>query len=422
MPKFGVFVQRRLAREADGKASTRIRKMYSSKKDEPSVPGKTVVAEIVEDERREAAARAPYQETNKEERDLVSESTTSIESISQTDQQQEETTNMTMMYEEKAPPSKEWAASEKITVKVNDGIVYPDWTKSSFEPWSQDDGDLIDDAEEEEDDDGEEELNVQETESFGQSQEEDEEEEEEEIAILRSKDDDDVQDDTSVVSSAASVDSETSEIKSLENLWKVFQCEPQASYASKDEDDEQKKLTSTMAETNEQPTCAGVHDVGSLHGSIYSAFSSPSRRSHRTWKSPGKSRDGSGQDAIDSVIEMSPTNENSSKEEMVRSQKETPPGFLSVPPIEARGPNDYLNHTTIQREILPVLVAASNASIPSHPGRQLVSIPWSSRKRLIVTDKETSLPDNLPPMARLRYCNAIGGRESLLVARERCYV
>ena len=42
---------------------------------------------------------------------------------------------------------------------------------------------------------------------------------------------------------------------------------------------------------------------------------------------------------------------------------------------------------------------------------------------VILRDEQTQLPDNLPPMARLRYCSPVGGSlYGHFVTKERCYV
>jgi hypothetical protein len=462
MPKFRVFVQHRLAREANGKASTRRKIHHTSKNNGNEVLSATVEPSVENEQRQNANTVESFlSEPSKEERDLpVSESRTGSETISDFEQgdgdddddgdhHEEQQTRMKMSEENahedencKEATFKEWSTSpEGRKIQDNDRIVYPDWTKNSFEPWSKDEGDVAGEDDEDDGNGADDELTVQETDSEELLSQGEEEEEQGELAILRSKEED-VQDDTSVASTAASADSEGSDLKAFQNFLKVFECEPRVSNVSKDDennddDAEAKTISFDHAPVETETEERVLNNVVSSHGSIFSAFSSPSRRSNRTWRTRTKSIDEMEGEPVDSVFEMSPMNiETSPKEDTVISHQilAAASDFLCVPSTEQIGPdsprscldNYNTNETSKQAEVdvypVPFQVVPSKNFVTSNQGMPQITIPWSSRKRFILTDQETSLPDNLPPMARLRYCNQLGGRETFFVSRERCYV
>ncbi|KAG7355881.1 hypothetical protein IV203_000567 [Nitzschia inconspicua] len=175
--------------------------------------------------------------------------------------------------------------------------------------------------------------------------------------------------------------------------------------------DGSEKLPNSGTEKIKEESCSDdfekISNSRSTHESICSAFSSPSRRGRRTTrpKSPMSiNRE------VDSMIEITGSDQ---KEEMDLQDHN----------------NDTKHSSDLQYSISDKEVFDGTGSSPDKKPRQdfdfsaYTTIPWTGRSSpIILRDYQTMLPDNLAPMARLRYCSHISGKYGLLVTKERCYV
>ncbi|KAL3917498.1 MAG: hypothetical protein SGILL_004687 [Bacillariaceae sp.] len=250
------------------------------------------------------------------------------------------------------------------------------------------------------------------------------------LAILRSKDDSrkaesrNREDVTIASHSVASVFSDGSDLSGLERFLNVFRCIPEESEDEGDEpsiaasDDKNssdpifpRRYVMTGDQTSKSEEGIDVSDhirnedpiSSDVHEAISSAMSSPSRRSSRSYRFQSFSND----QEVDRVIEIvTETHIDESKLEG---------GDLPGDQHDSWQPQEVAPKSGFDPK---THFAFPPVTLPLHNFAHL-----SGREApVILLDEETMLPDNLPPMARLRFCNHVGGRYSLLVNKERCYV
>jgi hypothetical protein len=258
------------------------------------------------------------------------------------------------------------------------------------------------------------------------------------LAILRSKEEVQQNDEPeiAVTFSATSADTEVSDLGLLARFFRLFHCTAEGSFEYKDEEDSLLKKSvansamdgihgasqannlrrfyiagdnaeekgDTIPNTEEEKP----HNNQSACESISSAFSSPSRRGRRTIRPKSPAND----EEVDCMIEITaseqPEEENASSYLVAELQSHQNTSGDCEKNDRAEEHDAYLSLNNAPAPIFKAVVS---------------TVPWTGRASpLVLRDPQTMLPDNLPPMARLRYCSHIGGKYSLLVTEGRCYV
>lgn len=287
--------------------------------------------------------------------------------------------------------------------------------------------------------------------------------------------DNDSDDDASVVSSASSNESDSSDLDSLDIfLKKMFGCSAQQEFATKDNDlvmnndVVQDKINNLNGgDRNNEDHNIDPEETGSKQGSvhkmdssdaIYTSNSSPSRR--RSYKGRSVlSVDDMSLSAVDSVIEMTNSQEETflmgteEDSDIVDEERDPDDSYharnsendsvrttedyikhvgdddrdeqitgCTYPPSEKPISNDETKEPAMPSSSTPEWHGMTMGTTDYRPqkdhssrGRGKTSPFWAAithpRAPNIIRDQVTMLPDNLTPMARLRYC-----RESISTA------
>lgn len=261
------------------------------------------------------------------------------------------------------------------------------------------------------------------------------------LAILRSKEEvlrvdshEDAAREQTISFSVASVETEISDLGSLARFFRFFECaaegwfeyengaillqkeEPakEGEQASKPNNLRRYYMTGDKIEEIKENYGDGddtSHNNRSIE-SISSAISSPSRRGRRSFriKSPSNEQE------VDCMIEISAP-EPKTEDETFEGRKER--NYSA----DLHSQQDLLDDSEKNEQEEENNASPSPEGIAKTGFESVTTVPCSGRASpTVLRDQQTMLPDNLPPMARLRYCSHIGGKYGLLVTKERCYV
>jgi hypothetical protein len=241
--------------------------------------------------------------------------------------------------------------------------------------------------------------------------------------------------------SVVTADSGVSDLAPLERFFKIFRCSEDDSF---DKCNDDAKSVRNENEVSEETTTAtkspapqrffmlgdetvrseqeastsersGGKDStsGNIQEEISSAFSSPSRRTYRSFMVSSNSSD----QEVDQMIEIAASDSHIVDNQKKEDSRDDVDDFWQ-PQISVS--NDHDTNEEAPNVVLES-VHSENPSKVTLPIKSLAHLSGRTSP-VILRDQQTMLPDNLSPMARLRYCSHIGGRYSLLVTKERCYV
>jgi hypothetical protein len=153
------------------------------------------------------------------------------------------------------------------------------------------------------------------------------------------------------------------------------------------------------------------HDRSS-HESISSALSNRSRRGQRSFKT----KNPSSEQEVDIIIEIAASQPERTKESSEGESKCT----VSADHLSHQHYLDYSKKIEVREEDATDVVPHDAVNCAFNSTNMITSI--GRAPSIALRDQQTMFPDNLPPMARLRYFSHIGGKYGLLVTEERCYV
>mmetsp|Transcript_28133 Transcript_28133/g.49867 ORF Transcript_28133/g.49867 Transcript_28133/m.49867 type:complete len:418 (-) Transcript_28133:216-1469(-) len=233
--------------------------------------------------------------------------------------------------------------------------------------------------------------------------------------------------------SVASDDSGRSGLDSLEKFLNIFRCSIPETSETEDAQKHSKGSASTAQKNREGAKEKKNHENESAYESVHSALSSPSRRAYKSWKSRHSFQDSDLDSiAVDSVIEIASVQKEISLgieneilgKEMI-SQRDPPDSFRPGQSNQCRD-----NVIQIDSEETPAFMSnkvpsgSSNNSDMGSNQRIITNTAEPKNGLLVVdTEEETTLPDNLSPIARLRHCNKRREKVPVLyISSERCYV
>jgi hypothetical protein len=264
------------------------------------------------------------------------------------------------------------------------------------------------------------------------------------LSILRSKNEfqraesRNIESEVAISPPATFVDAGRSDWGSWERLLKLFHCAAEASFECNDENLEKGIIVGQDEEDNDnqalkisslrkfcishdridenkewQATTETTfrHDRGT-NVSIFSALSNRSRRGRRSFRTKSRSIN----QEVDSMIEIAVSHPERKIESSEGSNHKKIPSDIQSHQyllnhsekneIVEEDDADFVPCTALKRAFNSITMVPSTGHISP----------------IIIHDQQTMLPDNLPPMARLRYFSHIGGKCGLLVTQERCYV
>lgn len=277
------------------------------------------------------------------------------------------------------------------------------------------------------------------------------------VAFLRSKEDiprlesPKEERDVTVTYSAVSLETEGSDHGALARFLNLFRCTEDGSFENGDaynahpktasrnllEEARASKTNNTLrfvmaSEKGKKASCIDKEeeeeeDQGvegspanrSCHESISSAFSSPSRRGRRSVrpKSPLSS-----DEEVDCMIEIAASNPQETNDPTDQIHELNPVADDVLLHQDHLADGEKREHGD-EDDFLGSPPNRTSISSFSPVGPRSITTSCKGRvSPMILRDQDTSLPDNIPPMARLRYCSHIGGKYGLLVTKERCYV
>jgi hypothetical protein len=327
---------------------------------------------------------------------------------------------------------------------------YPSWTRCSFKPWNEpDESNEIEYSPSVTDDDADRSITIREVDPPVAS-----------LPTQEQTQNKESDDDASLISNASSNESDTSDLDSLDNFLKnIFGCPAQQELEKKDNLNAEDENKGGIVENVIEPVQTGwnkdsVHNMDSTDA-IYTSHSKHSRR--RAYKGRSvMSVDEMSLSVCDSVIEMTSSKvvsilmlpkidynivdeERNPEDSCYARNSGNDPERTTEEKYTEQGVDDDRNQSSIGKTYVPSERQTSNqheakeSDLPSistlechgptmgtkHSLTQIeqpkrwkgTKCPhWAPiihpRAPNTIRDQVTMLPDNLPPMARLRYCRA----------------